>query len=118
MGPNGAKHGGRWLTPPGFVGSGRGRDGGGQQCNEEKEEINQEEVREDSGEEKKETRGMRWADRKDDEGKEKEEQEQENLLIIWRIQRCQLTRFSLVGAESFHVTRDCKAVVDPVASPR
>ena len=27
-GPNGAKHGGRWLTPPGHVGSGRGRDGG------------------------------------------------------------------------------------------
>ena len=28
MGPNGAKHGGRWFTPPGHVGSGRGRDGG------------------------------------------------------------------------------------------
>ena len=41
------------------------------------EEINQEEVREGSGEEKKETRGMRWADCEDDEGKEKEEQEKE-----------------------------------------
>ena len=27
-GPNGAKHGGRWLTPPGHVGFGKGRDGG------------------------------------------------------------------------------------------
>ena len=43
----------------------------------EKEKINQEEVREESGEEKKETRGMRWADCEDDEGKEKEEQEKE-----------------------------------------
>ena len=41
------------------------------------EEINQEEVREGSGEEKKETRGMRWADCEDNEGKEKEEQEKE-----------------------------------------
>ena len=41
------------------------------------EEINQEEVREESGEEKKETRGMRWADCEDDEGKDKEEQEKE-----------------------------------------
>ena len=52
---------------------------GGQQCNEEKEEINQEEVKEESGEEKKETRGMRWADCEDDEGKEKEEQETKEL---------------------------------------
>ena len=35
---------------------------------EEKEKINQEELREESGEEKKETRGMRWADCEDDEG--------------------------------------------------
>ena len=76
---------------------------GEQQCNEEKEEIlkllrgwqeretspivrwawadesteeesNQEEVREESGEEKKETRGMRWAYCEDGEEKEKEEQ--------------------------------------------
>ena len=40
---------------------------GGQQCNEE------------SGEEKKETRGMRWADCEDDEGKEQEEQETKEL---------------------------------------
>ena len=49
-GPNGAKHGSRWLTPPGHVGSGRERE----------REI----------EEKRETRGMRWADCEDDEGKE------------------------------------------------
>ena len=52
-GPNGAKHGGRWLTPPGHVGSRR--------------EMAEE----------KETRGMRWADFEDDEGKEEEEREQE-----------------------------------------
>ena len=38
-------------------------------------ESNQEEVKGESGEEKKATRGIRWADCEDDEGNQKEEQE-------------------------------------------